>query len=97
MKGLGGFFQIRGLVERKISAVQGAQIGQKIHPVQMDLILAGIHIVAEGLVHGLAGNVKIHPFDGLRLGGGGRVLFAEKTADHRAGPGGHSLAGGGAG
>ena len=93
-KGFGCLFQVRGLIQGEVPAVFGPQISQKVHPVQMDFTLAGVHVISESLVHGLAGNVKIHPFDIVRLGGGSGALFPEKMSRGSLRPDGGSLPGG---
>ena len=53
------------LIFAEITPVPGAEISQKVHPVQVPFRLAGIHIIPEGLVHGLRGHMELHPFNVL--------------------------------
>ena len=74
---------------RKIAPVARPQVGEQIDPVQMEILLAGINIIAERLCHGVGGYIEIHPADKIRFvrlrfsGGLAGILPAETGHQHQ--------------
>ena len=66
---------------RKIAPVARPQVGEQIDPVQMEILLAGINIIAERLCHGVGGYIEIHPADKMFRRIPDRDLTAVRTLE----------------
>ena len=66
---------------RKIAPVARPQVGEQIDPVQMEILLAGINIIAERLCHGVGGHIEIHPADKMFRRIPDRDLTAVRTLE----------------